>query len=343
MRAVCAALAPVVLIGLGYFGADPAASTFAQFKQRLFGMSSNHVRVRAGAAQTLVSLPLEIGPLFKTGAKGPRADRYLDIKTTQEVERQPQVMLASFSPDDVEVTGAVSPRREVDSVNRASKNELLLTPITFGHASAALFLNVLRHNVEDTAEEEAEARRQRELAALKPRGSESLTYQGETEAEFQERQRRCLATAIYFEARGEPNQGQLAVAQVVMNRVRSPEYPDTICGVVFQGQWQRKGCQFSFACDGHADVPRDQEKWSQAQDFARKVTNGEIFLDDIGHATHYHATYVKPRWIRDMNRIERIGQHIFYRQRREKPYVVEDSTPAPSGSPAQGLAFSGSG
>lgn len=337
-RLALAAMAPLPLLSLGYFGADPAISNFAMFKAHYAGRSSVHMRVASGPGAQPYALSEQTAELFVSGVKGPRADRYLEIKTTQYVERQPRVVLASLT-GGVDVTGAI-PRAgdEREAVNRSAKSELLMTSATFGHAGTAVFLNVLNNAVDKS---DAELEQKEEASALRlPRG---LAAQGETEAEYQERQRRCLATAIYFEARGEPVQGQLAVAQVVMNRVRSPDFPDTICGVVFQGQWERKGCQFSFACDGRPDVPKDQSKWEEAMELSRKVTEGKAWLDDIGHATYYHATYVKPNWVRDMNRIEKIGQHIFYRFRREKPYVVEDGGSAPSGSPARGLAFSGSG
>ena len=124
-----------------------------------------------------------------------------------------------------------------------------------------------------------------------------------------------------------------------MNRVRSSLYPDTICGVIFQGQLRRTGCQFSFTCDGRADIPRDKEKWRQSNELAKRVTDGESWLKDIGHATHYHANYVKPRWRREMNRIKQVGRHIFYRVKGEQ---IKDVLSTDE-SPARGLALSGSG
>src|SRR5690606_12801927 len=129
-------------------------------------------------------------------------------------------------------------------------------------------------------------------------------YQGETQAEFEDRERRCLATAIYFEARGEPKRGQIAVGQVILNRVRSPLFPETICGVVYQGQ-MRKGCQFSFTCDGHTDNPRDNEQWELAQPLAKEIMSGEHWLPEVGYSTFYHANYVRPRWASRMNKIDK--------------------------------------
>ena len=134
-----------------------------------------------------------------------------------------------------------------------------------------------------------------------------------SEKEFRARELRCMATAIYFEARGESVRGQIAVAQVIMTRVRSDFYPNTICGVVFQGQWNRNACQFSFACDGHTDAPKEAEQWATAIDVAKQVISGKAWLSDIADATHYHATYVRPDWARQIKRIKQIGIHIFYK------------------------------
>jgi spore germination cell wall hydrolase CwlJ-like protein len=125
-------------------------------------------------------------------------------------------------------------------------------------------------------------------------------------------QQHCLAAAIYFEARGEPIKGQAAVAQVVLNRVRNPAYPNSICGVVYQNEDWRHRCQFSFACDGVRDRVKSTEHWKVAEQVAMAVTAGRIWLEDVGSSTHYHATYVHPRWAKAMKKVDRIGRHIFY-------------------------------
>ncbi|CAG1015539.1 MAG: cell wall hydrolase [Rhizobiaceae bacterium] len=130
---------------------------------------------------------------------------------------------------------------------------------------------------------------------------------------FGEAEQKCLATAIYFEARGENTRGQAAVAQVILNRVRNPTYPGTICGVVYQNDNWRNACQFSFACDGIKDRITSPAHYRLAQDIALAVTAGKIFISDVGSSTHYHATYVSPRWSRTMEKMKKIGLHIFYR------------------------------
>ena len=128
-----------------------------------------------------------------------------------------------------------------------------------------------------------------------------------------ETERHCLAQAIYFEARSEPEAGQAAVAQVVLNRMVSGLYPPTICGVVFENRSRRRACQFSFTCDGRALQVRDAEAWSQASRVADQALAGKAWLADMAGATYYHADYVRPRWARALKKLDVIGKHIFYR------------------------------
>jgi spore germination cell wall hydrolase CwlJ-like protein len=129
------------------------------------------------------------------------------------------------------------------------------------------------------------------------------------------RENRCLAEAIYFEARGESGEGQAAVAQVVMNRVSSGLYPATICGVVYQNRWHYNACQFSFACEGKSLRIDEPDAWRQAVRIAGEVTNGKTYVYDIGGSTHFHANYVRPRWARRLEKMDVIGHHIFYKLR----------------------------
>lgn len=126
-----------------------------------------------------------------------------------------------------------------------------------------------------------------------------------------EQESTCLAQAIYHEARSESDAGQLAVAEVVINRVLSGRYADTICGVVFQGSERRTGCQFSFTCDGSLDKKIDAVAWDRAERLARNVVLGHR-RNIVGDATHYHADYVDPYWASSLDREKKIGRHIFY-------------------------------
>jgi spore germination cell wall hydrolase CwlJ-like protein len=115
----------------------------------------------------------------------------------------------------------------------------------------------------------------------------------------------CLALAIYFEARSEPVAGQIAVAEVVYNRVIDHRFPDTVCDVV----WQRK--QFSWTHDGKSDKPKDKQTYKEIYVLAKAIQNGILFE---GHgATHYHADYVAPYWRKDLTLIKKVGKHMFYR------------------------------
>ncbi|WP_294537088.1 cell wall hydrolase [uncultured Rhodoblastus sp.] len=128
-----------------------------------------------------------------------------------------------------------------------------------------------------------------------------------------EAEKQCLAQAIYFEARSEPEQGQAAVAQVILNRMTSGLYPTTICGVVYQNRRHYRGCQFSFACEGKSLRVREGDSWAQATRIADDVLGGKTWLADVGDSTHYHADYVKPRWARALKKMDVIGKHVFYR------------------------------
>jgi hypothetical protein len=127
---------------------------------------------------------------------------------------------------------------------------------------------------------------------------------------------KCLADAIYFEARGEVRKGQEAVAQVVMNRVFSGYYPHDVCGVVYQNAHRHLACQFTFACEGK-DLSRidEPDMWEQAKSIAKETLDGKIWLAEVGHATHYHAYWVHPSWVHEMTRLYKLGVHTFYRPR----------------------------
>lgn len=132
------------------------------------------------------------------------------------------------------------------------------------------------------------------------------------EARVDAAERTCLAQAIYYEARSEPRIGQVAVADVVLNRVASRLYPDTICDVVFQGSERRTGCQFSFTCDGSMDIRLNKRKWVASEDLAGAILAG-LRAPVSRNATHYHADYVSPYWAPKMSPTATIGTHKFYR------------------------------
>ena len=123
---------------------------------------------------------------------------------------------------------------------------------------------------------------------------------------------RCLTQAVYYEAALEDHEGQAAVAQVVLNRVRDPNYPNSICGVVYQGAERNTGCQFTFTCDGALARAPSEWAWRKAEAVARETLNGAV-SQKVGSATHYHADYVRPWWAPSLMRVTQSGAHIFYR------------------------------
>lgn len=133
-----------------------------------------------------------------------------------------------------------------------------------------------------------------------------------TIAKMDAAERRCLAQAIYYEARGESRVGQLAVADVVLNRVASPVYPSTICRVVYEGSQRTTGCQFSFTCDGSMKLRLNQRKWKQADELAGAILAG-LRVPVSRNATHYHADYVSPPWAETLTPTATIGTHKFYK------------------------------
>lgn len=145
----------------------------------------------------------------------------------------------------------------------------------------------------------------------------------------------CLASAIYYEAATEPDEGQRAVAQVVLNRVRHPQWPNTVCGVVYQGS-SAPGCQFSFACDGAMARAPMLSAWIRARRVAERALAGEVYAP-VGSATFYHTMQVAPAWGRRMTPVAIVGAHIFYRMPGESPdaaalpmrYAGREPTPGP--------------
>ena len=134
---------------------------------------------------------------------------------------------------------------------------------------------------------------------------------------------KCLAQNIYFEARGEPVEGKLAVAHVVMNRVASPRFPNTVCGVVHQGGYAaRHRCQFSWWCDGKNETIADRGAWVESLDLAHRVYRNRSD-DPSGNALWYHADYVSPAWRSDFAEGPKIGRHIFYSERTSVASMVE--------------------
>lgn len=148
-------------------------------------------------------------------------------------------------------------------------------------------------------------------------------------AKFKSQEHRCLAEAIYYEARSETKSGQKAVAEVVHNRVKSKHYPNTICGVVYQGAERSTGCQFSFTCDGSTMREPRGKHWKRSQEVATLSITGGVkpFTD---RSTHYHTVAIKPHWSSNLRPTKQIGYHKFYRFKfRERPAPSASVSVAP--------------
>src|SRR5690348_164026 len=137
-----------------------------------------------------------------------------------------------------------------------------------------------------------------------------FTFKGSSAARTQALQ--CLASAVYYEAGNQDTDGERAVAQVVLNRVRHPAFPSSVCGVVYQGSTRPTGCQFTFTCDGSLARAPDADGWRRALKVAGDALSGAVYAP-VGWATHYHADYVLPTWASSMAKNAIIGAHLFYR------------------------------
>jgi spore germination cell wall hydrolase CwlJ-like protein len=155
----------------------------------------------------------------------------------------------------------------------------------------------------------------------------------------------CLSQAVYYEARGEGLDGMRAVAQVILNRVRHPSYPKTICGVVYQGARLRTGCQFSFTCNGTMARGPAGWAWQRSRQVAENALNGFVFRP-VGTATHFHTGQVNPIWAKRMAAVATIGAHTFYQFRGRGAHinngldtVIPSDTPGLSGTEVQQIAL----
>ena len=193
---------------------------------------------------------------------------------------------------------------------------------------ALLALSLLAPAVASASPQQAKALADIEAKGLRSVGSERLesmiASNNASEVEFTRawlaeqpkasggEQWRCLAEALYFEARGETVKGQFAVAEVIMNRVKSAQFPGSLCSVINQGTGHKYQCQFTYTCDGNAEVIAEPRAYAQVGKVARAVLDGKA-PSLTGGATYYHTTAVSPRWSRVFTRTTKIGVHMFYR------------------------------
>jgi len=166
----------------------------------------------------------------------------------------------------------------------------------------------------------------------------AAAFKLKTDASNRERALECMTQAVYYEAASEGADGQRAVAQIVLNRMRHPGYPASVCGVIYQGSEKSMGCQFTFTCDGSLARIPVASLWKQARRIASDALAGKVFAP-VGHATHYHADYVLPYWADSLDKSIQIGRHIFYRFKnglgastafRQRYAGIEPAPPAPT-------------
>jgi hypothetical protein len=185
-------------------------------------------------------------------------------------------------------------------------------PIGAGRAEAAMpalpDINAIRPVAAETA---LQINSQQPFATGPNPAARPFSYAG-AGTESRERALECLTSAIYYEAGEEPLAGQQGVAQVVLNRVRHPAFPSSVCGVVYQGSTRATGCQFTFTCDGSLARAPERSSWNRAREVARAALAGFV-QPSVGNATHYHANYVAPYWAPTLAKTAAIGAHLFYR------------------------------
>lgn len=191
-------------------------------------------------------------------------------------------------------------------------NASLATPVVPGPGSEAAGPARLSNEIRDLSPETALQLNAKVPLAAGPNPPAAPFHLGNAPAEARSRALDCLTSAIYYEAAQEPDDGQRAVAQVVLNRVRHPAFPNSICGVVYEGSTRVTGCQFTFTCDGSMRSAPLPSLWNRARKVAEAALAGYVFAP-VGHATHYHADYVVPYWASSLTKNLVAGAHIFYR------------------------------
>ena len=272
--------------------AQSGAAEQSDSQERLFFANARHQ-----------SEPVEIGDCVKNGPAEPRTPR-------QRRAAGKATILAAVAGAGVLLAGYSWLRPHADGAAGSGKSVTLKLP--------AIVLpppNLLRPiSPEEAVKENAER------PFVNRPDSPASRFVLHTDAPDKERALTCLAQAVYYEAAGEGADGERAVAQVVLNRMRHPGYPASVCGVVYQGSDRGTGCQFTFACDGSLLRTPAASLWERARKIAQEALAGKVFAP-VGHATHYHADYVLPYWADSLDKTVQIGRHIFYRL----PSVLGDS------------------
>ena len=206
---------------------------------------------------------------------------------------------------------------------------------SFGEDEAALSMKPLPTQIRQLAPETALALNAQIPLASGPNPAAMPFSLGKASAATRARALECLTSAIYYEAAKEPTDGQRGVAQVVLNRVRHPAFPNSVCGVVYEGSTRVTGCQFTFTCDGSMAYRPMPALWDRARKVAEAALKGYVFAP-AGYATHYHANYVVPYWASSLTKTAVQGAHIFYRWPGGwgRPAAFTDRWSAAEGNPS---------
>jgi hypothetical protein len=324
---VCFAVAALSISGLDLMNIRPLESAAA------FAQEHRHTRVaewpallRSGIEQISFSVPVSVTVAIPMDDITPRGNAVTTIKRDTSpvavlaaARQQDAVELAMDQPAVLAKAGATDMGRQAQALLRQSRETIAANPPSPN--SAPVQLASVDPDVMPQAAVPQPAVIQVSLPAriavlptpapgvppLSP--AQRLNLQGKERAKAE----RCLTDAIYFEARDQPYIGQVAVAQVVINRVFSGVYPRDVCGVIYQNAHRHLACQFTFACDGKRKAINEFGSWARARRIARETLDGQLYVQAVGTSTHYHASYVHPNWVHEMHRFAREGIHLFYR------------------------------
>jgi spore germination cell wall hydrolase CwlJ-like protein len=278
-----------------------------------------------GSREDLAATPDEIDPnpavkqdraAFPAIDRSGKGDPFIIFRPGFDAKRAPQP--APFEPDSAEdwPDDSRSPARVADVDSSASSGPLPFGDGATPEAPLDFALNSSTPTPSDGKLVIAEQKPAPQTTVATPLASGGKPdYASLIDPKDSVRQMRCLGEAIYFEARSEPEAGQAAVAQVVLNRVRSGIFPTNVCAVVYQDRNRPFACQFSFACEGKSLRIEEPAAWATATRIAQAVVSGANYNPKVVEALNYHANYVYPFWAPSLRRVDRIGAHIFYAMR----------------------------
>ena len=283
-------------------------------------------RFTLGSPEDLAALPDEIDPdpsLKTSGAgfpsveRGAKGDPFMALRPGFDARLHRP---GALQPGPSDLTGLSAPAREDESNAGSSPQSpapASAPPRAFDDGATPAVPLSVSFNSASPAPGEGIARivGVEATVAAKSAAGGRPNYAALIDPKDAVRQQRCLAEAIYFESRSEPELGQAAVAQVVLNRVKSGDYPANVCGVVYQDRNRPFACQFSFACEGKSLRIEEPGPWATAVRIASGVTSGALYNVKVGEAVNYHANYVLPYWASTLKRVAQIGNHIFYETR----------------------------